>query len=147
MAEAADGIRTIVRNRDLALLNGLAIAQTFTRAALTVFTDVVAFDLLRTGEPGVGTLTGAIGAGAVIGSLIASLLVGSRRLAQWFGIGVSLWGLPIALILLFPRQATALSLLACVGIGNALVDVGLFTLMARLAPMRSSPAYSACSRA
>jgi len=50
-------------------------------------------------------------------------------------------------ILLFPRQATALSLLACVGIGNALVDVGLFTLIARLAPMRSSPAYSACSRA
>jgi hypothetical protein len=30
--------------------------------------------------------------------------------------------------------ATALTLLACVGIGNALVDVGLFTLMARLAP-------------
>jgi MFS family permease len=181
MAEAADGIRTIVRNRDLALLNGLAIAQTFTRGALTVFTVVVAFDLLRTGEPGVGTLTaavgagavlgslaasllvgtrrlarwfgvgialwglpivlislgtltGAIGAGAVIGSLIASLLVGSRRLAQWFGIGVALWGLPVALIPLFPRQATALSLLACVGIGNALVDVGLFTLMARLAP-------------
>jgi hypothetical protein len=70
----------------------------------------------------------------VIGSLIASLLVGSRRLAQWFGIGVALWGLPVALIPLFPRQATALTLLACVGIGNALVDVGLFTLMARLAP-------------
>jgi hypothetical protein len=110
------------------------MAQTFTRGALTVFTVVVALDLLHSGEPGVGTLTGAIGAGAVIGSLIASLLVGSRRLAQWFGIGVALWGLPVALIPLFPRQATALTLLACVGIGNALVDVGLFTLMARLAP-------------
>jgi MFS family permease len=43
-------------------------------------------------------------------------------------------GLPIALIPLFPREATALILLACVGFGNALVDVGLFTLMARLAP-------------
>ena len=31
-------------NRDLALLNGLAIAQTFTRGALTVFTVVVALD-------------------------------------------------------------------------------------------------------
>ena len=70
----------------------------------------------------------------VIGSLGASLLVGSRRLAQWFGIGVAMWGLPIALIPLFPRQGAALTLLACVGIGNALVDVGLFTLMARLAP-------------
>jgi predicted MFS family arabinose efflux permease len=134
MAEVAEGVRAIVGNRDLALFTGLGMAQTFTRGALTVFTVVVALDLLRTGEPGVGTLTGAIGAGAVIGSLIASLLVGSRRLAQWFGVGVALWGLPIALIPLFPRQATALTLLACVGIGNALVDVGLFTLMARLAP-------------
>jgi predicted MFS family arabinose efflux permease len=134
LADVADGVRAIVRNRDLALLTGLGMAQTFTRGALTVFTVVVALDLLRTGEPGVAALTAAIGAGAVIGSLFASLLVGSQRLAQWFGIGVALWGLPIALIPLFPRQATALTMLACVGIGNALVDVGLFTLMARLAP-------------
>jgi MFS family permease len=134
MADVADGVRAVAGNRDLALFTGLGMAQTFTRGALTVFTVVVALDLLHTGEPGVGTLTGTIGAGAVIGSLIASLLVGSRRLAQWFGIGVALWGLPIALIPLFPWEATALTLLACVGIGNALVDVGLFTLMARLAP-------------
>ena len=134
LADAAQGVRAIVGNRDLALLMALGLGQTFSRGALTVFTVVVALDLLRTGEPGVATLTAAIGAGAVIGSLAASLLVGSQRLAQWFGIGVALWGLPIALIPLFPRQATAFSLLACVGIGNALVDVGLFTLMARLAP-------------
>jgi predicted MFS family arabinose efflux permease len=134
IADVAEGVLAIVRNRDLALFTGLGMAQTFTRGALTVFTVVVALDLLHTGEPGVGTLTGAIGAGAVIGSLIASLLVGSRWLAQWFGIGVALWGVPIALIPLFPQQAAALTLLACVGIGNALVDVGLFTLMARLAP-------------
>ena len=134
IADVAEGIRAMVRNRDLALLNGLAIAQTFTRGALTVFTVVLALDLLRIGEPGVGTLTAAIGAGAVIGSLAASVLAGSRRLARWFGIGIALWGLPIALIPLFPRQATTLALLAAVGFGNALVDVGLFTLMARLAP-------------
>jgi MFS family permease len=134
LADVAEGVRAIVGNRDLAIFTGLGMAQTFTRGALTVFTVVVALDLLHTGEPGVGTLTGAIGAGAVLGSLIASLLVGSRRLAQWFGIGVALWGLPIGLIPLFPSVSTALTLLACVGIGNALVDVGLFTLMARLAP-------------
>ncbi len=134
MAEAAEGIRAIVRNRDLALLNGLAIAQTFTRGALTVFAVVVALDLLRTGEPGVGTLTAAIGAGAVLGSLAASLLVETRRLARWFGIGIALWGLPLALIAVFPQQATALGLLACVGFANALVDLGLYTLMDRLAP-------------
>ena len=134
VAETAEGIRTIVRDRDLALLNGLAIVQTFTRGALTVFTVVVALDLLGTGEPGVGSLTAAIGAGAVIGSLAASLLVGSRRLGQWFDIGIAFWGLPIALIPLFPSQVTALILLACVGLSNTLVDLGLYTLMARLAP-------------
>ena len=70
----------------------------------------------------------------MIGSLVASLLVGSHRLARWFGIGVALWGLPIALIPAFPWEATVLIMPACVGIGNALVDVGLFTLIARLAP-------------
>lgn len=134
VAQAAEGVRAVVRNRELALLVGLAAAQTFTRGALTVFTVVVAIDLLETGEPGVGTLTAAVGAGAVVGSLVASLLVGTRRLAGWFGIGVALWGLPIALIGLFPTEAAALALLAFVGVGNALVDTGLFTLMARLAP-------------
>jgi predicted MFS family arabinose efflux permease len=133
IADAAEGIRAVVRNRDLALLNGLVIAQTFTRGALTVFVVVVALDLLRTGEPGVGTLTAAIGAGAVTGSVAASLVVASRRLARLFGIGIALWGLPIALIPLFPREGVAFALLACVGFANALVDFGLYTLMARLA--------------
>ncbi|HEY6747936.1 MAG TPA: MFS transporter [Mycobacteriales bacterium] len=134
LAEAAEGVRAVVRNRDLAVLVGLTAAQAFTRGALTVFTVVVAFDLLDTGEPGVGALSAAVGAGAVLGSLAASLLVGSRRLAGWFGIGVAMWGVPIALLGFFPARAAALTLLACVGVGNALVDLGLFTLMARLAP-------------
>jgi Cyclic nucleotide-binding domain len=61
-------------------------------------------------------------------------LVGSRRLAHWFDIGIAFWGLPVALIPLFPSQVAALMLLACVGAANALVDLGLYTLMARLAP-------------
>jgi MFS family permease len=134
VAEAAEGVHAILRSRDLAVLVGLAVAQTFTRGALTVFTVVVALDLLETGEPGVGTLTAAVGAGAVVGSLAASLLVGSKRLGGWFGIGVALWGLPIVLIGVFPTYAAALILLACVGIGNALIDLGGFTLMARLVP-------------
>jgi Major Facilitator Superfamily len=134
VADAAEGIRAIVRNRDLALFIGLGIAQTFTRGALTVFTVVVALDLLRTGEPGIGTLTAAVGAGAAIGSLAASPPTGSRRLARWFGIDIALLGATHRADSALPRQAATLALLACVGFGNALVDIGLFTLMARLAP-------------
>lgn len=132
--ELAEGVRAVSRSRDLRLLVGLAAVQTFSRGTLTVFSVVVAIDLLGTGEAGVGALTGAVGAGAVIGSFAASLLVGTRRLARWFGVGVALWGLPLALVGCFPSEAPALVLLACIGVGNALVDVGLFTLMARLAP-------------
>jgi MFS family permease len=108
--------------------------QTAMRGALAVVTVVVAIDVLGTGESGAGTLMAAVGAGALVGSLAAALLVGSRRLARWFGTGVALWGLPLSLIALTDRSALVLGLLMLVGIGNALVDVGLFTLVARLAP-------------
>ena len=94
---------------------------------------VVAIDLLGTGEPGVGVLTAAIGAGAVLGSLGASLLVGTQRLGTWFALGVVLWGLPVTLMGLVPYRLAAVGLLACVGVGNALIDLSGFTLLARLA--------------
>jgi predicted MFS family arabinose efflux permease len=133
VSSAAEGIRVVSRNRDLALIMGLAAAQSFTRGALTVFTVVAAIELLGTGEAGVGILTAAIGAGAVLGALGASLLVSTRRLGAWFAVGVALWGLPVTLIGVFPQQVAAFGLLACVGVGNSLIDLAGFTLLARLA--------------
>ena len=131
---AVEGLRAVARNRDIALIMGLAVAQTLTRGALTVLTVVVAIDLLETGEPGVGILTAAIGAGAVLGSLGASLLVDTRRLGACYAVGVALWGVPVTLIGVFPQYGAAVALLACVGVGNALIDLGGFTLLGRLAP-------------
>jgi MFS family permease len=130
---ALEGIRVVGRNRNLSLIMGLAAAQSFTRGALTVLTVVVAIELLGTGESGVGVLTAAIGAGAVVGAFASSLLVGTRRLGAWFAVGVALWGLPVTLIGVFPQQVAALALLACVGVGNSLIDLAGFTLLARLA--------------
>ncbi|MFW3172443.1 MFS transporter [Geodermatophilus sp. CPCC 206100] len=132
--EAVEGVRAITSDRDLALILGLAAAQSFTRGALTVLSVVVAIELLGTGEPGVGALMTAVGGGAVVGSLAASLLVGTARLGAWFAVGVALWGLPIAVIGVVPGQGPALGLIALVGVGNALIDVAGFTLLARLAP-------------
>jgi len=132
--DAVEGIRAVSRDADLALIIALAAAQSLTRGALTVLTVVVAIDLLGTGEPGVGVLTAAIGAGAVLGSLGASLLVGTQRLGTCFAVGVVLWGLPVTLMGVVPYRLAALGLLACVGVGNALIDLSGFTLLARLAP-------------
>jgi len=134
LRSAAEGVRAVSRSGDLALIMGLAVAQTLVRGALTVLTVVVAIDLLDTGPPGVGFLNAAIGAGAVLGSLAASLLVDTRRLGGWFAVGVSLWGVPVILIGVVPEQAVALLMLACLGVGNALIDLGGFTLMGRMAP-------------
>ena len=133
LRQAAEGVRAVAGNRDVALIIGLAAAQAFTRGALTVLTVVVAIDLLGTGEPGVGVLTAAVGAGAVLGSLGASLLVDTKGLGRWFAVGVALWGLPVTLVGVFPSQVGAFVLLAFVGVGNALIDLSGFTLLTRLA--------------
>ncbi len=133
-AQIGEGMRAIARSRDIALLSSLFWAQTFTRGCLTVLSVVVAIDLLGLGESGVGLLNGAVGAGAVLGSLGAALLVGSRRLGAWLALAVALWGIPFILIGAFPNEAAALTVLALVGVANAIEDVAFFTLVGRSVP-------------
>jgi MFS family permease len=133
-AETVDGFRALRRYPSAGLLFALALTQTFTRGALNVFLVVVAIELLDSGEPGVGLLTAAVGAGAVVGSLAAAMSVSGRRLAAVEGLGVALWGLPLTLTGAFPYEPVVLILMGVIGIGNALVDVGVFTLPARLVP-------------
>ncbi|HZC28786.1 MAG TPA: MFS transporter [Gaiellaceae bacterium] len=134
--EVLEGLRTIAVDRDVRLLTALTTLQTFLRGCLTVFTVVVAIDLLRRSDADVGVLNAAVGVGAVAGSLLASAVVGTGGLARIFGLGVALWGAPLAALALVPSRAAALIFLAVVGLGNALVDVGNFTLLARLSDDR-----------
>jgi MFS family permease len=130
--DVVQGFTTIAADRTLSLITGLGVVQTFTRGCLTVFAVVVAIDLLDTGDPGVGVLNAAVGAGGVLGSLFAFALVRRGGLATWFGIGVALFGAPLALIGVVPEPAAAIVLLGLVGVGNALIDVGGFTMLARV---------------
>src|SRR3954452_13329425 len=131
--EMLQGFTAIRADRGLGLVTRLGLIQTFTRGCLTVFVVVVAIDLLDTGNAGVGVLNAAVGAGGVLGSIFAFGLVRRGRLASWFGIGIALFGAPLALMGVLPYLAAAIALLGLVGIGNALIDVGGFTLLARLA--------------
>ena len=131
--EMLRGFTTIAADRALGLITGLGVVQTFTRGCLSVFAVVVAIDLLHTGDPGVGVLNAAVGAGGVLGSIFAFGVVRRGGLASWFGAGIALFGAPLALIGVVPERAAAIVLLGLVGIGNALIDVGGFTLLARLA--------------
>jgi hypothetical protein len=132
--ETVDGFRALARYRDAGLLIGLGLAQTLTRGFLSVLLVVVAIDLLNMGEPGVGLLTAAVGAGAVASSLGAVMFVTGARLAQLQGLGVVLWGVPLTLSGALPYAPVVVALMCVIGIGNALVDIGLWTLPARLVP-------------
>jgi hypothetical protein len=127
------GFSAITADRGLLLITGLTAAQTFTRGCLSVFSVVVAIELLDLGEGGVGVLNAAVGAGAVLGSIITFRLIGRGGLPAWLGLGISLWGVPLVLLGAVPEAPAAIVLLAVVGIGNALVDVAAFTMLARLA--------------
>jgi len=131
--QAVEGVRAIAADGALTLLTALTALQTLIRGALTVFSVAVVIELLGSGNAGVGALTAAVGGGAVVGSVSATLLVRGGGLARWFGIGVATWGAPLIVIGLHAQWWSAIAMLAIVGIGNALVDVGVFTLLARLA--------------
>ncbi|MDQ6710464.1 MAG: cyclic nucleotide-binding domain-containing protein [Candidatus Dormibacteraeota bacterium] len=61
-------------------------------------------------------------------------LVGQSRLAIWFGVGLILWGVPIALLSISAAAPLAILLLTVVGIGNAIEDVAGFSVLQRIAP-------------
>ena len=131
-SEVVAGLRAAAANRDALYLMGFAGVQTFLRGTLNVFTVVLAIDVLDTGESGVGVLQSAMGVGAVVGSIGAARLLGSRRMGAWMGIGVAMWGIPICIIGAVTEQASALAMLAVIGVANAVLDVALFTMLGRL---------------
>ncbi len=131
--ELTAGFVTLAREPGLRVLVGLLAAQTLVAGALNVLIVVSALRLLDLGEEGVGFLNSAVGIGGLVGAVVSAALIG-RRLTSNFLVGILLWGLPIALIGLFPEPVPALIFLAVVGLGNTLVDVSAFTLLQRAVP-------------
>ncbi len=129
--ELLGGFRVVAQEPHPRLLIALFAAQTLVRGSLNVLIVVMAFSLLHAGGSWVGFLTAALGAGGLIGAF-GSLALAGRRLAVPFGVGLLLWGLPIAALGLWPNKVSALLLLAVVGVGNSLEDVGGFTLLQRI---------------
>ena len=128
------GFRAIAGDRNLALIVTLYGIQTLVAGALNVLIVVASLELLDLGESGVGFLNSAVGIGGLLGAIAAFALVGRQRLASDFALGLVLWGIPIALIGIFPQPPIALILLAVVGVGNTVVDVAALTLLQRTVP-------------
>ena len=132
--QATAGIRTIVKEPKVRLIVGIYGCQTLIAGAVRVFIVVMAFQLLHTGNAGVGFLNSATGIGGLLGAVATIIIVGRSRLATDFGVGVVLWGLPLVLIGIWPNQWLALLMLGVIGIANTVVDVAAFTLLQRAVP-------------
>ena len=118
----------------LRLVVGLIAAQTVVDGALDVLIVVLALETLDAGASGLGFLNSAAGVGGIAAVLVIGGVAARRRLASSLGIGIVLWGLPLALIGIWPEQAVALVLLALVGAGGTIVGVAGDTLLQRAAP-------------
>ena len=131
---ALGGIAAITRRPSVRLLVALAAAQTFVRGALTVLLVAASVELLGIGEEGVGYLTSALGAGGLVGAVVAATVVVGRSLAIPVTAGLVAWGLPIIAMGLTANAPIAFALMAVIGVGNAIFDIGAFTLLQRITP-------------
>jgi MFS family permease len=134
LRQTGAGFRAIALQRGLRAVVFLYAAQTLVAGAVGVLVVVTALELLKRGEGAVGYLNAASGVGGLVGAAVAFGLVGRRRLAADFGLGIVLWGAPLALLGAWPNTPVALGSLAVIGLGNTLVDVAGLTLLQRTAP-------------
>jgi MFS family permease len=132
-ASLVAGFRAIASEPPLRLIVGLTCAQTLVTGAFEVLLVVVALRLLHAGNAGVGWLNTAFGVGGVLGGVAAVALVGRKRLAADFGIGLLLWGIPIALIAAWANLGFALVFVGLAAIGGTITDVAGMTLLQRAA--------------
>jgi MFS family permease len=129
--EVTEGFRVLAHERNPRLIVGLIVAQAFVRGLLNVLLVTTSIQLLSAGESGVGFLNAGFGAGALVGGLAGVTLLGRRRLANPFGLGLVLWGAPIALIVVWPSAGWAILCLAVIGAGNSVLDIAGYTLLQR----------------
>jgi MFS family permease len=128
------GFEALIQHPTAGVLVGVALTQTFVRGLITVLLVAACAGVLGLGEQGIGLLQSAVGFGGIAGALAAGAVVSRRHLSGAMRIGLVLWGLPIVVIGLVPNAIVAVLVLAVLGIGNAVFDVGLFSLIQRNVP-------------
>jgi MFS family permease len=132
--ELAGGFRVLARMPGPRTIVVLLAASAAIEGALDVFIIVLALDLLRIGESGVGILNAALGVGGVLGAVAAFSLVGRASLSRPFTLALLLAGVPLVVVGGFPNLAAALLLFVAVGAGRSLLDVAARTLLQRVTP-------------
>jgi MFS family permease len=130
--EAVAGVRAVARDRRSRLLVSTMGLTTFQLGFIDVLIVVLAFDVLGTGDAGVGFLNASMGIGAIVGATIAAAVAMRWRASASFRGGITLSGLSVLGIAAQPGLAGGL--LALGGAGGSLADVNGRVMLQRLMP-------------
>lgn len=125
-----DGLRAILRRPVLAWSMVGSYGQVVTRGLLNSLVVVAAIELLGMGQAGLGLLNAALGLGG-LGAIFAISSTRSDRLIRTETVSLLFWGLPIAVIGVFPVPAVALIAMEVIGLANATYDTALYTIFQR----------------
>jgi CRP-like cAMP-binding protein len=106
--------------------------RSFVRGLWLTLTTVVALDLMELDESGVGVLMAAAGIGVLVAFPVSSLLVDRHSLMAPLTVALVLFGAPLLVIAAVPEPALAFGLLALWGLGAALADATVSSLLFRI---------------
>ena len=128
----AQGLRAVTAERSRMLAIVLLATRFGAAAAMDVLLVLAAIELLDMGGPGAGYLAAAIGLGWVLGGATTLVIVGRPQLTPLTVVGALIWGIPIVGVALVVQPLPALVLLVGAGVGLAVVDVAVRTVLQRL---------------
>jgi MFS family permease len=101
-------------------------------ATMDVLLVLASIELLGMGQAGAGYLSAAIGLGWVLGGATTLVIVGRPRLTPLLLVGALIWAVPVVIIAIVAQPAVALIALTGAGIGLAVVDVAVRTVLQRV---------------
>jgi len=133
LLEPLRGFRALLTEPEPRVIFGLFMLQTTMRGLLNVFVVVLALSTFDD-QGQAGSLFAAIGVGGLLGAVVTLGGGGVHRSALWFAVGISLWGIPTALVGAWPDPLVAWCALAVLGLGNAVADIYGISLLNRLIP-------------
>jgi MFS family permease len=128
------GLRVLAAEADARLVVGILSLRMVISGAMDVLFVLLALEVLRTGLPGAGVLSGALGLGTVLGGALTFALVGRRRLAPALAMSATTLGAALLAIGLGAPAAGVPVLIALGGIGYAACDVTGRTILQRATP-------------
>lgn len=125
------GLRTIAADPDGRLVVGLMTARMVMIGAADVIFVFMAFELIGSGQVGVGILSAALGAGAIVGGATTIIVAGRGRFHIVAAVGAAAWG--IALVASAATRSPFLAPIFIVGgaAGLSMLDIASRTILQR----------------